>query len=105
MDSGVRVVLNGQLAVEFTARSQLSDAPSAQPAELFGRVRQAIGEQAGKRGYQELGSEIVEVKDPVDQARVLDVWHEVTYGKPLRAVQEAVVEVRWALDLEKYVKP
>ncbi len=105
MDSGVRVVLNGELIVQFTARSQRSDAPSAQPAELFGRVRQEIGEQAGKRGYKELGSEIVEVKDPVDQARVLDVWHEVTYRKPLNAVDEAVAEVRWALDLEKYVKP
>ncbi|MBT8452438.1 MAG: hypothetical protein KJO40_10760 [Deltaproteobacteria bacterium] len=105
MDSGVRVVLNGELIVQFTARSQRSDAPSAQPAELFGRVRHEIGEQAGERGYEELGSEIVEVKDPVDQARVLDVWHEVTYRKALTAVDEAVAEVRWALDLEKYVKP
>ena len=105
MDSGVRVVLNGELGVQFTARSQLSDAPSAQPAELFGRVRQEIGAKAGRRGYEELGSEIVEVKDPVDEARVLDVWHEVTYRKPLAAVDDAVVEVRWALDLEKYVRP
>lgn len=105
MDSGVRVVLNGELIVQFTARSQRSDAPSAQPAELFRRVRQEIGEQASKRGYEELGSEIVEVKDPVDEARVLDVWHEVTYRKPLAGVGDAVAEVRWALDLEKYVQP
>ena len=58
-----------------------------------------------ERGYEELSSEIVEVTDPVDEARVLDVWHEVTYRKPLAAVGDAVAEVRWALDLEKYVQP
>ncbi len=105
MDSGVRVVLNGGLAVQFTARTQRSDAPSAHSDDLFRRVREEIGEQAGSRGYEESGAEIVEVKDPVDEARVLDVWHEVTYRKPLAALDDAVVEVRWALDLEKYVRP
>ena len=78
MDSGVRVVLNGSLVVQFTARTQRSDAPSAHADELFRRVREEIGEQAGSRGYEESRAEIVEVKDPVDEARVLDVWHEVT---------------------------
>jgi hypothetical protein len=105
MDSGVRVVLNGGLIVQFTARTQRSDAPSAHAADLFRRVREEVGEQAGSRGYRESHAEIVEVKDPVDQARVLDVWHEVTYRKPLAAVADAVIEVRWALDLEKYVRP
>ena len=105
MDSGVRVVLSSELAVQFTARSQRSDAPSAQSAELFRRVREEIGERASSRGYEEAGAEIVEVKDPVNEARVLDVWHEVTYRKPLAAVGDAVAEVRWALDLEKYVQP
>ena len=31
--------------------------------------------------------------------------HEVTYSKPLAAVGDAVAEVRWALDLEKYITP
>lgn len=105
MDSGVRVVLNGGLVVQFTARTQRSDAPSAQPEELFRRVREEVGERAGSRGYEEAQAEIVEVKDPVDEARVLDVWHEVTYRKPLAAIADAVAEVRWALDLEKYVRP
>jgi len=99
------VVLNGGLVVQFTARTQRSDAPSAQSAELFRRVREEIGAQAGSRGYEESGAEIVEVKDPVDQARVLDVWHEVTYRKPLAGIDDAVAEVRWALDLEKYIQP
>ena len=105
MDSGVRVVLNGELVVQFTARSQRSDAPSTPSEELFRRVREEIGERAGSRGYEELGAEIVEVKDPVDEARVLDVWHEVTYRKPLATADDAVAEVRWALGLEKYVQP
>jgi len=105
MDSGVRVVLNGGLVVQFTARTQRSDAPSARAEDLFRRVREEVGEQAGTRGYQEAHAEIVEVKDPVDEARVLDVWHEVTYRKPLAAIADAVAEVRWALDLEKYVRP
>ena len=105
MDSGVRVVLNGELVVQFTARTQRSDAPSAHAEDLFRRVREEVGGQAGSRGYHESGAEIVEVKDPVDEARVLDIWHEVTYRKPLAAVGDAVAEVRWALDLEKYVRP
>ena len=105
MDSGVRVVLRDGLAVQFTARTQRSDAPSAQSEELFRRVREEVGQQAGSRGYQESHAEVVEVKDPVDEARVLDVWHEVTYRKPLEQPEEAVSEVRWALDLEKYVRP
>ncbi len=105
MDSGVRVVTIPGLAVEFTARTQRSDAPSARVEELFQRVRDAVGERAATRGYEESGAEIVEVKDPVDQARVLDVWHEVTYRKPLDDIGAAVEEVQWALDLDKYVRP
>ena len=105
MDSGVRVVLNGGLLVQFTARTQRSDAPSAHADELFRRVREEVGEQAGSRGYEESHAETVEVKDPVDEVRVLDVWHEVTYRKPLAAIADAVAEVRWALDLEKYIRP
>jgi hypothetical protein len=105
MDSGVRVLMNGELAVQFTARTQRSDAPSARPEDLFRRVREEVGQRAGSRGYEESGAEIVEVRDPVDEARVLDVWHEVTYRKALDDAGDAVAEVRWALELEKYVQP
>lgn len=105
MDSGVRVVLGDDLAVQFTARAQRSDAPSARADELFARVRQQMSERVGSRGYRESGAEIVEIKNPVDDTTVLDVWHEVTYEKPLGQIAEAVEEVRWALDLDKYVRP
>ncbi|MGB5813141.1 MAG: hypothetical protein WBG86_21585 [Polyangiales bacterium] len=105
MDSGVRVLAGQGVSVQFTAKVQRSDAPSAQPDELFRWVREAVGSEAAARGYAESGAEIVEVKDPVNQARVLDVWHEVTYRKPLDDVNATVEEVQWALDLEKYVRP
>lgn len=105
MDSGVRVVTGDGLAVQFTARTQRSDAPSARVEDLFERVRQAVGDEADSRGYEETSCEVVEVKDPVDASRVLDVWHEVTYRRPLVDAEALVEEVRWALALEKYVRP
>ena len=105
MDSGVRVDVKDGLAVRFTARTQRSDAPSAEPEELFRRVREEVGQRAASRGYEESRAEIVEVKDPVDDSKVLDVWHEVTYRRPIERVDDEVAEVRWALDLEKYVQP
>ena len=103
MDSGVRVELDGPVRVLFTARSQRSDFPNAQAAELFEKVRHSVGTEAGSRGYTERDATTVEVKDPVDPSRVLDVWHEVTYSKELADLGGLVDEVRWALDIEKYV--
>lgn len=104
MDSGVRVVVAGGTArVRFTARSQRSDFPHAAADELFARVRSSIGAPAGERGYTEATSSVHEVVDPVDDTKVLDVWHEVTYEKPAMEVDDLVDEVRWALGVEKYV--
>ena len=105
MDSGVRVCADSGFRVQFTARIQRSDAPSAQPEDLFRRVREALESQATARGYEETVAEVVEVKDPVDDARILDVWHEVTYSKAVDGVDPAVEEVSWALGLDKYVRP
>ena len=105
MDSGVRVCAESGLNVRFTARIQRSDAPSAKPEELLRRVREALEAQATERGYEETAAESVEVKDPVDDTRVLDVWHEVTYSKAVDGVDPAVEEVSWALSLDKYVRP
>jgi len=103
MDSGVRIVLGDQPTVRFTARSQRSDFPNAAPDDLFARVRTSIGTPATARGFQESTHHVHEVKDPVDESKVLDVWHEVTYEKPTDAVDDLVEEVRWALGVEKYV--
>jgi hypothetical protein len=105
MDSGIRVRLGSSSAVAFTARSQRSDFPSVDADQLFAKVRDTIGKQAVERGYQEEGSQTVEVKDPMDDQKVLDTWHEVTYAKAAGDVDSIVEEVRWALGLDKYVTP
>lgn len=103
MDSGIRVVLDEGITVRFTARSQQSDFPHAPADELFDKVREVVGAEARTRGYEEVDANTVDVKDPVDDDKVLDVWHEVTFGKTVDALDDAVDEVRWALGLEKYI--
>lgn len=103
MDSGVRVILGENTSVRFTARSQRSDFPNASPEELVDRVRNVVGEAALERGFTELETRVHSVTDPVDDSRVLDVWHEVVYDKPVEDLAGVIDEVRWALELEKYV--
>ena len=106
MDSGIRVLLDGALKVSFTARSQRSDFPAeTSDDDLFARVRGLVGAGALERGYAESWSGTTPVKDPLDDARVLDVYHEVTYTKPASTPAEAIDEVRWALSQERYVSP
>lgn len=103
MDSGVRVALAEHPIVQFTVRSQRSDFPHLDPEHLFDRVRASVGPRASERGFVEEESATVSVTDPVDEAKILDVWHEVTYAKPARDLDEVIDEIRWALTVEKYV--
>lgn len=103
MDSGIRVLEN--LSVTFTARTQRSDFPSVAPEQLFARVREIVGQDALGRGYVENDVRTIDVKDPMDDARTLDVWHEVSYSIEAGSVEIVVEEVRWALTIEKYVGP
>lgn len=105
MDSGVRVRVGSSITVAFTARSQRSNLPSATSDELFELVRNATGAEAEARGFAEAHADTVQVTDPVDSDKVLDVWHEVTYEKTTTTTEEAVRETQWALDVEKYVNP
>ncbi|MEM7447983.1 MAG: hypothetical protein AAF355_07065 [Myxococcota bacterium] len=103
MDSGIRLVLGDPLRIRFTARCQRADFPNESAETLFTRVRDVVGKAAGDRGYEETGFAQVEVKNPVDDSKILDVWHEVTYEKSLPSLAQAVPELRWALKVEKYV--
>jgi len=103
MDSGVRISITDAPAVVFTARSQRSDFPHEAPDELFAKVRGAVGQAATARGYEEKSSGTTEVTDPIDALKILDVWHEVTFTKPVGSIEDAVDEVLWALAQEKYV--
>ncbi len=103
MDSGVRVSVGERTHVAFTVRQQRSDFPDVLPETLIDRARREVGTIAEQRGYVETQAGSVEVKDPMDQSRVLDVWHEVTYQKPIADVAAAVDEVRWALSIERFL--
>jgi len=103
MDSSVRVGVGNKCSVSFTARCQRSDFPNSPPEELFAKVRNSVGPFAGARGYAEASHRIIEIKNPVSPGQVLDTWHEVTYTKTSDDVDDLVREVRWALDVEKYI--
>ncbi|MBX3273601.1 MAG: hypothetical protein KF729_25280 [Sandaracinaceae bacterium] len=104
MDSGIRV--RDGLRVVFTARTQRSDfGASVSPDQLFERVRAAVGQRALDRGYVEEAALTVEVKDPMDEAKVLDTWHEIVYGKAAGDLNAVVEEVRWALSVDKFIAP
>jgi hypothetical protein len=103
MDSGVRVVAGSDVEVVFTVRAQRSDDPTATPDDLFAKVRSAIGESAGSRGFAEASSEARPITNPVDAESVLDVWHEVTFSKRVSQLDELVEEVKWAAALAKCV--
>jgi len=103
MDSGVRVRAADPLEVVFTVRCQRSDFPHSLDVDLFDKVRGAIEAAAGDRGYREIGAAPVEVTDPMDESKVLDVWFEVTYRKTTEDMASTIDEVRWALGIEKYV--
>lgn len=119
MDSGVRLQIvdtgagedsplssptGERLRVVFTARSQRSDFPNEHVDILFEKVRSSVGSEATSRGFVEVTAGSLEVKDPMDEGRVLDVWHEVTYEKPADDTQSALDEIRWALALERCVQ-
>jgi len=103
MDSGVRVLASEPLMIRFTARSQRSDSPHLDRDALFARVRDEVGGGASERGYREAEAATVEVKDPMDEAKILDVWHEITYERSLETLEGLIEELHWAIHVEKYV--
>ncbi len=103
MDSGVRLVIGPPMKVAFVVRSQKSDFPETDARELITRARTTIGPGATERGYVETRAESVDVRDPMDAARVLDVWHEVAYEKSVDGLNDALDEVRWVLSLDRFL--
>jgi hypothetical protein len=100
MDSGVSVRTEGSLAVKVVVRAQRSDFPSDGAASLFDRAR-ALASSAVARGYVEAGSLTSPMQDPADPDRTLDTWYEVSFEKPVATVEEAMIEVGFALQFEK----
>ena len=106
MDSSVRARLTDSgdgFEVRFTARSQRSDHPGRKTEELFELVRRVVGLDAQARGFQEMAASANDVTDPLDKQKILDVWYEVVYAKPVPTVEALTEEIKWALAIERYV--
>jgi hypothetical protein len=109
MDSGVAVAIHSGAAagdqprVAVTVRSQRSDFPSTSADTLFAKVREAVLPAARARGFEEAGAAARDITDPVDASHVLDVWHELTFTKPIDGIPGMIEDVRWALSVPKCV--
>jgi hypothetical protein len=103
MDSGIRVLSGANPQVRFTARTQRSENQALSPAAQFDRVRAAIGALAAAHGWTEIEAASKDILDPVDHAKVLDVFYEVTYARDVAVVDDVTAAVQWALTVEKYV--
>jgi hypothetical protein len=102
MDSGVRLRLASSLEVRVVLRAQKADFPNEEEARLFERVRGLAGD-ALAAGFAEVGTSVTPVPDPGDAERTLDTFYEITYAKPAAALDDALVELKFAMGLEKRV--
>lgn len=106
MDSGVEARVHDRgVSIVFALRAERSDFPHVEPALIFERIRDALAGDLSARDYVAHGERIVDVNDPVDAEKVLDVWYEVEFEKQVADSKNAVDEIRWALTVDKYVKP
>jgi hypothetical protein len=103
MDSAVAITIREQPQINLTVRSQRSDFPSAPAEVLFSKVREAVLEAAKARGFSEQASAARDITDPVDANHLLDVWHELTFVKPVSQIETMIEDVRWALSVPKCV--
>lgn len=100
MDSGVSAVAAPALAVQLVVRAQAHDFPGESEDQLFERARR-LAHKSADRGYVELETTVVPIHDPGDHTRTLDIWHEVTFQKPVADLTELYEELRYALGVEK----
>jgi hypothetical protein len=100
MDSGVRLRLGEPFEVRIVLRAQKADFPNEDEANLFDRVRR-LAEPALSDGFAEISTTVTRVADPGDAERTLDTFYEITYAKPAPALDDALVELKFALRLEK----
>jgi len=100
MDSGVRLRLNDPLEVRLVLRAQKADFPNEDDSHLFERVRK-LAQDALAAGFVEVSAAASRVNDPGDPERTLDTFYEITYTKPVPALDDAIVVLRFAVGLEK----
>ena len=104
MDSGVRLRLgdptDAALEVRVVLKAHKTDFPSDEEAHLFDRVRK-LAEGAVSDGFAEVGTAVTRVPDPGDDELTLDTHYEITYAKRAARLDDAVIELKYALGLEK----
>jgi hypothetical protein len=100
MDSGVRLRFGGSLEIRIVLRAQKADFPNDDDTYLFERVRK-LATPALSGGFAEVGTAMTPVTDPGDSERTLDTFYEITYSKPATAFDDALVELKFAMSLEK----
>jgi|SRR5580704_4176875 hypothetical protein len=100
MDSGVRLRTGESLEVRIVLRVQKADFPNDDDGALFDRVRK-LAMPALSGGFVEVSSATTRVADPGDAERTLDTFYEITYAKPANALDDALVELKFAMSLEK----
>jgi hypothetical protein len=100
MDSGVRLRMTEPLEVRIVLRAQKADFPNEDDLHLFDRVRK-LAEGAVATGFAEVSTSVTKVNDPGDAERTLDTFYEITFVKPTPKLDDALVELRFAMGLEK----
>jgi hypothetical protein len=103
MDAGVSVQLGAEPNVRFIVRAQSSDFPGTGAKQLYEKVRGEISASARAQGFEEVAQHPREVRDPGDASRVLDVWYELTYAKPLHDADTWLDDIRWAMNVSKCI--
>jgi hypothetical protein len=100
MDSGVRLRVGDPFEVRIVLRAQKADFPNEDEAHLFDRVR-ALAKAAVSGGFSEASTAVTRVADPGDAERTLDTFYEITFQKRVVRLDDALVELKFAVGLEK----
>jgi hypothetical protein len=103
MDAGVSLQFVPEPTVRFVVRAQSSDFPGVGAKQLYEKVRADVAASARAHGFVEVAQQPREILDPGDRARVLDVWHELVFTKPIHDPDKWIDDVRWAMSVSKCV--
>jgi hypothetical protein len=101
MDSGVSAIVGDPLVVRFVVRAQANHFPGETPENLFGLARK-LAEKSQERGYREVETAVVPIKDPGGGPGTLDTWYEVAFELEVEH-EQLLDELRYALGVEKSV--
>jgi hypothetical protein len=99
MDSGVSTFAGDPPVVRIVVRAQASHFPGETPDQLFVRARK-VAESSTPRGYAEVESAVVPIRDPGGGPGTLDTWYEVSFERSV-SKDELIDELRYALGVEK----